>query len=105
MNSDKQNNFDVHELSAHLFWDVDAESLEPDKHFPFITQRVLEYGLLSDWVTLYRHFGLEKITDTVKSLKSLDKKSLYFIATLSGSNLNEFKCYTTKPLTPQHWPF
>lgn len=105
MNSEQQHDFNVHDLSSHLFWDVDVKSLELDKYFPFVVQRVLEYGLLSDWIKLYRHFGLEKITQTVKGLKRIDKKSLHFIAAISGSNLNEFKCYTTKPLTPRHWDF
>lgn len=102
MNS-QQNKFDVHELSPHLFWDTDINSLEPDKHLAFITQRVLEYGLLSDWIKFYKHFGLEKIAEAAKTLRNLDKKSLHFIAFLSGSDLNEFKCYTTKPLTQSHW--
>ncbi len=105
MDRETINTFDVCNLSSHLFWDVDVRSLDPDKHFPFITQRVLEYGLLSDWTKLYKHFGLKKITETVKNLKTLDKKSLHFIAMLSGLSLNEFKCYITKPSIPPHWNF
>jgi hypothetical protein len=105
MRNYRRNSFNLHDLSPHLFWDVDVNLLDPGKNFPFITKRVLEYGFLSDWIKFYRYFGLKKITDTVKELKSLDKKSLHFIAALSDSNLNDFKCYTTKPSTPPHWSF
>lgn len=37
----------INSMSPHLFWDVDVNSIEFDKHKAYIVQRVLEYGLLN----------------------------------------------------------
>lgn len=101
----KENRFDIKNLSDHLFWDVDPDNLEINKNFAFILQRILSYGLLKDWMLFYKTFGLEKITEEAKALRNLDSKSLHFIAHLSGSDLSDFKCYTTRQLIPKHWNF
>ena len=95
----------VSNLSKHLFWDVDCNDLDLNKNFRFILSRVLEYGLINDWVLLYKHFGLERITSEAKEIRNLDEKSLHFIAHLSDSKLEEFKCYTYKQSIPKHWNF
>ena len=42
----------VHDFSAHLFWDLDLEKFDLDQYKEFIVQRVLEYGMLKDWILL-----------------------------------------------------
>jgi len=39
--------FDIGELSEHLFWDVDRNTLDIHKNFNFVLQRTLSYGLAS----------------------------------------------------------
>ena len=95
----------VKDLSTHLFWDIDSNSLDVNKNFRFILTRVLEYGLINDWVLLYKHFGLDRIASEAKEIRNLDDKSLHFIAQLSDSKLEEFKCYTYKQSIPKHWNF
>ena len=95
----------VSDLSKHLFWDVDCNDLDLNKNFRFILSRVLEYGLINDWILLYKHFGLEKITSEAKEIRNLDDKSLHFIAHLSDTKLEEFRCYTYKQSIPKHWNF
>ena len=95
----------VSNLSKHLFWDVDRNDLDLNKNFRFILARVLEYGLINDWILLYKHFGLEKITSEAKEIRNLDDKSLHFIAHLSDTKLQEFRCYTYKQSIPKHWNF
>ncbi|NQU88491.1 MAG: hypothetical protein HQ541_22315 [Mariniphaga sp.] len=101
----QQNTFSITDLSNHLFWDVDPNILDMEKNFCFILSRILEYGLLNDWILLFKQFGLEKITLEAKKIRSLDEKSLHFIAQLSDSKLEEFRCYTYKQSTPKHWNF
>ena len=97
--------FDIGELSEHLFWDVDRNTLDIHKNFNFVLQRTLSYGLLRDWILLYKAFGLKKIVDETKKIRNLDDKSLHFIAQISGTSLSDFRCYTTKQSIPQHWHF
>jgi hypothetical protein len=99
----KKSEFDIALLSSHLFWDVEIEKLKVDKDFPFIVKRILEYGLMGDWILLKSHFSLEEITSVVKQFRDLDGKSLSFISTLSKEPKVNFRCYTTKQSIPPHW--
>jgi hypothetical protein len=101
----QQEKLTIKDLSGHLFWDTDRDRLDVDENFRFILGRVLEYGLMNDWMLLYKHFGIKKIASEAKEMRSLDDKSLHFIAHLSDSKLEEFKCYTYKQSIPKHWNF
>ena len=92
-------------LSKHLFWDVRIEELEFEKSKSFIIKRVLEYGLINDWNFIKLNYGLETIGKEAKLFKDLDAKSHAFISTVCKIPINEFRCYTTKQLSPKHWNF
>ncbi|MFT5385977.1 MAG: hypothetical protein ACI81W_003389, partial [Saprospiraceae bacterium] len=40
--------FKISDLSSYLFWDVDKSKLDFEKSSVFLTERVLEYGLMKD---------------------------------------------------------
>ncbi len=101
----KQHILSISDLSPHLFWDIDPRELDIQKDFQFLLGRVLQYGLMNDWILFYTHFGLHKITAEAKQIRDLDDRSAHFIAQISGSKIEEFKCYTWKQSTPQHWYF
>jgi hypothetical protein len=88
-------------LSKHLFWDIDLDTLNYEEHGVFIVQRVLTYGLEEDWIAILTYYGLDKISELAKEARNLDDRSLAFIAALTGSSYEEFRCYTTKPSTMQ----
>jgi hypothetical protein len=46
-------------FSPHLFWDVPKRSVNLDKHSQFIVKRVLEYGLINDWLFIKNYYGIE----------------------------------------------
>ena len=96
---------DINSLSPHLFWDVDIREITWEEHKIFILQRVLEYGVLSDWTNLHSHVGIAELGKIATQIRSLDKKSLAFISTLSNIPITDFLCYTTQQSTPQHWNF
>ena len=97
--------FNINLLSPHLFWDVDIQKVTFKDNKQFVVKRILEYGLLSDWMKLSKHLDINEIADSVANVKDLDCKSLSFIATLSKRPKENFLCYTTKQLTKSHWPF
>ena len=39
-------------FSPHIFWDVDVHSIDMEKNGAFVLQRVLQYGILKDWLLL-----------------------------------------------------
>ncbi len=96
---------DISHLSAHLFWDVNPDQIDIETDFRFILSRVLQYGMIRDWVLLVRYAGLERIATEAKEIRSLDDRSLHFIASITGSKLEEFKCYTWKQSIPGHGIF
>lgn len=95
----------IKELSPYLFWDVDMKNVDAEKNAPFIVQRVLEYGQLSDWDIIHSHYGLDRIISTAKNLRSLDPKAMSLLCCLGNLPKTDFRCYTTKQSTPLHWNF
>lgn len=92
-------------LSKHLFWDLDKTKLDSQKNKKQIIQRVLDYGLLSDWKIIQNYYGIEEIAETATQIRDLGKKSMNFIATLSGKKEEDFRCCTSKPFKNKHWDF
>lgn len=62
----------MEQFSPHLFWDVRKEDIDLDAHAQYVIQRVLEYGLLGDWNLIKSYYGLPKIVETAKGLRSLE---------------------------------
>lgn len=44
-----------------LFWDIESESLDPDKHRDFIVRRILEKGDLEDLHWAENFYGLDEL--------------------------------------------
>lgn len=83
----------INELSPHLFWDIDKTTLSPETSRNFIIERVLEYGLISDWNWIVSVYGKEKLLETALQLKNLSKLSANFLATIFDVELEKFACY------------
>ncbi|WP_062126004.1 DUF6922 domain-containing protein [Geofilum rubicundum] len=98
-------NLYIHSLSDHLFWDIDKSKLDINNSKKIIIHRVLDYGLISDWKLIVQIYGIHEITQVSKKLRDLDIKSAGFVANLSNTPIEDFACYTTRQLTPQHWNF
>ena len=93
----------IQQFSQHLFWDVDREELDPEKHRKFIVQRALGHGLMRDWRALNRCYPLATIVDTAKGLRALDPKTLAFVACVGEASKEEFRCFTNKPSDRIPW--
>jgi hypothetical protein len=90
-------------LSKHLFWDVNPELLDWEKSKKTIITRVLERGNLNEWNCIIGIYSLNQITETLKEVSHLNPIDLNFIATISNTPKEQFKCFNTKLLTSQHW--
>ncbi len=95
----------ISSLSPHLFWDVNAGQLDPEKNKKLIIQRTLDYGLIDDWKMVREYYGIQMIAETARMIRDLDLRSAAYIALLANIPLEEFACYTTKRSTPKHWGF
>lgn len=87
----------INKFSEHLFWDTRTDIVDMEKNAPYIVQRVLEYGKLSDWKLLLSFYGLYRIVDIACNLRTLEPHALSFISTVSGIPKNQFRCCIMKP--------
>lgn len=95
----------VESLSSHLFWDVDKTTLTENASDSIIIQRVVEYGILSDWMLIKNYYGLDYIKNVATQLKTLDEVSLAFLSTIFHIEKTNFRCYKNKQSNPHFWNY
>lgn len=95
----------LEDLSKHLFWDVNIKELDFQKNMKQIIHRVLDYGLIDDWLFIQNYYGIREIAEVALTIRDLDKKSASFIALIAKIPKEKFLCYTTKQSTQKHWNF
>ncbi len=98
-----QNN--ISNLSPHLFWDVDISHVNFNTSQKFIVERVLEFGLISDWRIIVSVYGMEEIKKTSLQLRTLDPVTLSFLSGLFNLSKQSFRCYKNKPSTQNYWTY
>ena len=87
------------DFSKYLFWDANPATVDLERNSPYVVQRVLEYGELSDWRLLLEYYGLERIVEISKQLRTLNPKALSFLCVVSGTREEDYRCYSQTPLT------
>ncbi len=92
-------------LSKEIFWDVDYLKLDFDKSENFIICRVLEYGGISDWKAIRKHYGITKIVSAATNAKSLSLKTMHFIHNMFNVPLINFRCYNSTRSDQTHWMY
>jgi hypothetical protein len=92
-------------LSPHIFWDVDVQSVDVEKNGVFVLQRVLQYGILKDWLLLKSIMGVENIKAFAIQLPTLDDVSISFLSNLYKIDKSEFKCYKNKQSNQNYWSY
>lgn len=95
----------INQFSSYLFWDIDKSTLDIDTHAAYIIKRVLEYGQLNDWYLIRDYYTIPVIAENAKKFRELDERALYYVAAISGTPINQFRCYTIQQSNPQHWNF
>ena len=89
----------------YLFWDIDFNSIDMDKHCRFIIERVITYGDLKDWNTLKKLYSLSTIKKEVVQIRSLDAKTLNFMSFIFDLPKQKFRCYTQIQSKNTHWNY
>lgn len=93
----------ISRLSEGLFWDMDKEKVDMDSCPAHIVQRVLEYGVLEDWRIIRSYYGLDRIVEICRKLRTLDAVALAFVSSISNTPKEQFRCYHIKQLNPTLW--
>jgi hypothetical protein len=90
-------------FSKNLFWDADISQMKMEDHAPYIIQRVLEFGQMDDWRLINHYYGLERITEECKKIRTLDPVCLSFICTISHTKEEEYRCYHFRQSCQTPW--
>ncbi|MCX6235073.1 MAG: hypothetical protein NT175_10200 [Bacteroidetes bacterium] len=90
-------------LSTFLFWDVDYNTIDWDRHSEFVISRVLSRGSLEDFKEIKTYYGFEKIKQAVLHLRYLDKRTLNFCCFYFSIPKEQFRCYNIIPSSQKHW--
>lgn len=92
-------------LNSALFWDIDIDELDYQKHARFIIERVLTRGNWNDWQELKSYYGLLKIQEEALKIRYLDKKTFNFCHTFFNLNKEKFRCYNTEQSIQKLWNY
>jgi hypothetical protein len=95
----------LEKLNKTYFWDIDPELLDENRSKRIIIERVMNFGNLREIKLILRHYGKEEVKKTVCNLNYIDPKTLNFLSLLLNVPISEFKCYTRKQSTDQHWSY
>ncbi len=90
-------------FSDHLFWDCDDVDL--DKNEVWLCQRVLEYGVLTDWEMLVKLYGKARIREAVLKMRTLKDKPRAFVCCVLNIEENSLRCYKNKQFQIASWQY
>ncbi len=93
----------INDFSQHLFWDVDLNGFDLEKHKSHLIQKVLEYGLSKDWDLLKKLYGLDTIKEVALNLRTLDAVTLSYLSAIFNIDKTAFRCYKHRQLYPNLW--
>lgn len=93
----------IKNLSPHLFWDIDPAEVDLDKYPAFFIQKVLEWGTMDDWRLIRSYFGIAKIAEYCKTLRTLDPVCLSFICAISNTKKEDYRCWKLAQSFPTPW--
>ena len=93
----------ISKFSHNLFWDADVSQMSMDAHSAYIIQRVMEFGQINDWRLINHYYGLERITEECKKMRTLDPVCLSFICTISHTKKEDYRCYQYRQSCPTPW--
>lgn len=93
----------IEKLSPVVFWDMDREQVGMETCPPQIIQRVLEYGTWEDWKIIRSYYGLDRIVEYCKGMRTLDPIALSYICCISNTKEEEYRCYHFRQSNPTLW--
>jgi len=92
-------------LRKSLFWDVNVESIDLQKHKLSVIERITQRGRLEEFRALLQFYGKETVKETLLNVRHLDKVTLAFCSSYFKVPETEFRCYKLALLNPEHWNY
>lgn len=92
-------------FEKRIFWDVNFETLDYDARKSFIIERVFERGDVENIRHCRRYYGDNLIHDILLKAKYLPLHRLYLASAIIDEPLTAFRCYISKQLNPELYPY
>lgn len=92
-------------FSSYLFWDVDESQFCIHNNKTWLIKRVLEKGIWKDWLSLNDTYTKVEIVESLKSMRSIDKKAANFACAFYQIKKDELRCYSKKQSQNTPWSY
>lgn len=91
-------------LRQSLFWEYKQESIDWQRDYVFVLQRVFEWGKEEEWEELIRFYGKDKVLTALRTeILYLPDYSIEAVCSFFELGKEELVCYTRKLSRPGHW--
>lgn len=91
------------DIRRELFWDIDLKDFDYEQNKKLIIERVMNYGTVSEFRTILRHYGYDTVRHEIKKAGNLEPKTLEFVLSYFNLPKQSLRCYTKKQLNQAHW--
>lgn len=81
------------QLSTHLFWDVNRDSVDAEAHADYLIWRIMERGTQADVRSAWVYYGEGRIRQALMEAPSLTAKTMSFFANQFALPREAFRAY------------
>ena len=89
-------------LRRELFWDINVNDIDFERHKQFIIERITLRGNFEEFLSMIRYYEKNVVGTALQSARWLDKKTLSFCAAFFKIPKENFRCYKLGQLNPEH---
>jgi hypothetical protein len=89
----KKENDILLQFSPHIFWNCDVKTLDLKKNKKTIIERVIEKGLESDEILMWKLYNYNTIKNIAINDVNLNKDRLIYLSVVLNTNIKKFKCH------------
>lgn len=94
-----------YKFSKHLFWDIDIEDLDMEKHGAYVLEKVLEFGRMNDWLLVNEYYDIDELRRIAVDMRCMSPKALSFMSIITHTPEKQFRCYKELQSPNRHWHF
>jgi hypothetical protein len=90
-------------IKKRVFWDVNYEDLDFERDKFYVIEKVMNYGVWSDFLELIKFYGKDIIKKEIVKTSFLKKDVLSFVCVYFDLKPSQFKCYNRRQSSNQLW--
>jgi hypothetical protein len=92
-------------LRPALFWDVNVDEVDLEKHSASVIERIATRGRLEEFRAMVEFYGKETVKNILLNARYLDKRTLSYCSLIFDVHITQFRCYKLAQLNPEHWNY